>query len=98
MWTFADWITRKSQVLKSLIVAPLLPDMDQLTQIMKVTGVPGPEFIQKLDSLEVGLIVINIFVFSLSNYSLTVISLRISKNKADAKYDFSLRAENAASL
>lgn len=27
--------------------------MDQLTQIMKVTGVPGPEFIQKLDSLEV---------------------------------------------
>ncbi|XP_068187706.1 mitogen-activated protein kinase 13 [Antennarius striatus] len=26
--------------------------MDQLTQIMKVTGVPGPEFIQKLDSLE----------------------------------------------
>uniref|UniRef100_A0A8C5H645 mitogen-activated protein kinase n=1 Tax=Gouania willdenowi TaxID=441366 RepID=A0A8C5H645_GOUWI len=28
--------------------------MDQLTQIMKVTGVPGPEFIQKLDSPEVG--------------------------------------------
>lgn len=28
--------------------------MDQLTQIMKVTGVPGHEFIQKLDSLEVG--------------------------------------------
>uniref|UniRef100_A0A8C4NPN6 mitogen-activated protein kinase n=1 Tax=Dicentrarchus labrax TaxID=13489 RepID=A0A8C4NPN6_DICLA len=26
--------------------------MDQLTQILKVTGVPGPEFIQKLDSLE----------------------------------------------
>ncbi|XP_019728696.1 mitogen-activated protein kinase 13 [Hippocampus comes] len=26
--------------------------MDQLTQIMKVTGVPGPEFIQKLDSPE----------------------------------------------
>lgn len=31
---------------------PLL-DMDQLTQIMKVTGVPGPEFIQKLDTPEV---------------------------------------------
>lgn len=29
--------------------------MDQLTQIMKVTGVPGPEFIQKLDSIEVKL-------------------------------------------
>lgn len=28
--------------------------MDQLTQIMKVTGVPGPEFVQKLDSPEVG--------------------------------------------
>lgn len=28
--------------------------MDQLTQIMKVTGVPGPEFIQKLDTPEVG--------------------------------------------
>lgn len=27
--------------------------MDQLTQIMKVTGIPGPEFIQKLDSIEV---------------------------------------------
>lgn len=27
--------------------------MDQLTQIMKVTGVPGTEFIQKLDSVEV---------------------------------------------
>ncbi|XP_024231187.1 mitogen-activated protein kinase 13 isoform X2 [Oncorhynchus tshawytscha] len=27
-------------------------DMDQLTQIMKVTGVPGPDFIQKLDSQE----------------------------------------------
>uniref|UniRef100_A0A3Q3FFW0 mitogen-activated protein kinase n=1 Tax=Labrus bergylta TaxID=56723 RepID=A0A3Q3FFW0_9LABR len=27
-------------------------DMDQLTQIMKVTGVPGSEFIQKLDSPE----------------------------------------------
>uniref|UniRef100_A0A672JGA6 mitogen-activated protein kinase n=1 Tax=Salarias fasciatus TaxID=181472 RepID=A0A672JGA6_SALFA len=27
--------------------------MDQLTQIMKVTGVPGPEFVQKLDSPEV---------------------------------------------
>ena len=27
--------------------------MDQLTQIMKVTGVPGKEFIQKLDSPEV---------------------------------------------
>uniref|UniRef100_A0A3P8PZR7 mitogen-activated protein kinase n=1 Tax=Astatotilapia calliptera TaxID=8154 RepID=A0A3P8PZR7_ASTCA len=27
-------------------------DMDQLTQIMKVTGVPGPEFIQKLDTPE----------------------------------------------
>ncbi|XP_061112992.1 mitogen-activated protein kinase 13 [Conger conger] len=26
--------------------------MDQLTQIMKVTGVPGPEFIHKLDSQE----------------------------------------------
>uniref|UniRef100_A0A8C6SYU7 mitogen-activated protein kinase n=1 Tax=Neogobius melanostomus TaxID=47308 RepID=A0A8C6SYU7_9GOBI len=26
--------------------------MDQLTQIMKVTGVPGPEFIQKLDTPE----------------------------------------------
>uniref|UniRef100_A0A8C6MEN1 mitogen-activated protein kinase n=1 Tax=Nothobranchius furzeri TaxID=105023 RepID=A0A8C6MEN1_NOTFU len=26
--------------------------MDQLTQIMKVTGVPGPEFIQKLESQE----------------------------------------------
>uniref|UniRef100_A0A672JDC3 mitogen-activated protein kinase n=1 Tax=Salarias fasciatus TaxID=181472 RepID=A0A672JDC3_SALFA len=26
--------------------------MDQLTQIMKVTGVPGPEFVQKLDSPE----------------------------------------------
>ncbi|XP_023846698.1 mitogen-activated protein kinase 13 isoform X1 [Salvelinus sp. IW2-2015] len=26
--------------------------MDQLTQIMKVTGVPGPDFIQKLDSQE----------------------------------------------
>ncbi|CAG01722.1 unnamed protein product, partial [Tetraodon nigroviridis] len=26
--------------------------MDQLTQIMKVTGVPGPEFVQKLDSIE----------------------------------------------
>lgn len=27
--------------------------MDQLTQILKVTGVPGPEFVQKLDSPEV---------------------------------------------
>lgn len=35
----------------------LLLDMDQLTQIMKVTGVPGPEFIQKLDSVEVCLTV-----------------------------------------
>uniref|UniRef100_A0A3P9LV88 mitogen-activated protein kinase n=1 Tax=Oryzias latipes TaxID=8090 RepID=A0A3P9LV88_ORYLA len=26
--------------------------MDQLTQILKVTGVPGPEFVQKLDSPE----------------------------------------------
>uniref|UniRef100_A0A672YI51 mitogen-activated protein kinase n=1 Tax=Sphaeramia orbicularis TaxID=375764 RepID=A0A672YI51_9TELE len=26
--------------------------MDQLTQIMKVTGVPGPEFVQKLDTPE----------------------------------------------
>lgn len=34
------------------ILTPLLPDMDQLTQIMKVTGVPGPEFVQKLDSPE----------------------------------------------
>lgn len=33
--------------------------MDQLTQIMKVTGVPGPEFIQKLDTPEVGRTVIN---------------------------------------
>lgn len=39
---------------------PLLPDMDQLTQIMKVTGVPGPEFIQKLDSPEVGQITIGV--------------------------------------
>uniref|UniRef100_A0A7N6ATH5 mitogen-activated protein kinase n=1 Tax=Anabas testudineus TaxID=64144 RepID=A0A7N6ATH5_ANATE len=44
--------------------------MDQLTQIMKVTGVPGPEFIQKLDSLEVGLIVLYRFVPSLSCYNL----------------------------
>lgn len=29
--------------------------MDQLTQIMKVTGVPGPDFIKKLDSQEVQL-------------------------------------------
>lgn len=28
-------------------------DMDQLTQIMKVTGTPGPEFIDKLESQEV---------------------------------------------
>jgi len=27
--------------------------MDQLTQIMKVTGTPGPEFIEKLESPEV---------------------------------------------
>lgn len=39
-------------------MTPVLPDMDQLTQIMKVTGVPGPEFIQKLDSLEVGQIAV----------------------------------------
>lgn len=60
--------------MKSLIVTPLLPDMDQLTQIMKVTGVPGPEFIQKLDSLEVGLVVINMFV-SICSY--TGMSLRV---------------------
>lgn len=39
---------------KSFTVTCLQPDMDQLTQIMKVNGVPGPEFIQKLDSPEVG--------------------------------------------
>lgn len=27
--------------------------MDQLVQIMKVTGTPGPEFIEKLESQEV---------------------------------------------
>uniref|UniRef100_A0A674P653 mitogen-activated protein kinase n=1 Tax=Takifugu rubripes TaxID=31033 RepID=A0A674P653_TAKRU len=36
--------------------------MDQLTQIMKVTGVPGPEFIQKLDSIEVHLIILYVLV------------------------------------
>uniref|UniRef100_A0A7N8X2A3 mitogen-activated protein kinase n=1 Tax=Mastacembelus armatus TaxID=205130 RepID=A0A7N8X2A3_9TELE len=34
--------------------------MDQLTQIMKVTGVPGPEFIQKLDSPEVGITAVDL--------------------------------------
>uniref|UniRef100_A0AAY4DMK0 mitogen-activated protein kinase n=1 Tax=Denticeps clupeoides TaxID=299321 RepID=A0AAY4DMK0_9TELE len=32
--------------------------MDQLTQIMRVTGVPGPEFVNKLDSQEVFLILV----------------------------------------
>lgn len=40
--------------LNPLIKTHLQTDMDQLTQIMKVTGVPGPEFVQKLDSPEVG--------------------------------------------
>lgn len=48
--------TRGSRVL-SLTATFSLLDMDQLTQIMKVTGVPGPEFIQKLDSVEVCLTV-----------------------------------------
>lgn len=41
-----------------LTIPSSLLDMDQLTQIMKVTGVPGTEFIQKLDSIEVGLITV----------------------------------------
>uniref|UniRef100_A0A673X5K2 mitogen-activated protein kinase n=1 Tax=Salmo trutta TaxID=8032 RepID=A0A673X5K2_SALTR len=36
--------------------------MDQLTQIMKVTGVPGPDFIQKLDSQEVEVLELIIFL------------------------------------
>uniref|UniRef100_A0A7N8Y1G9 mitogen-activated protein kinase n=1 Tax=Mastacembelus armatus TaxID=205130 RepID=A0A7N8Y1G9_9TELE len=36
--------------------------MDQLTQIMKVTGVPGPEFIQKLDSPEVGITAVGVYL------------------------------------
>uniref|UniRef100_A0A7N8X9J8 mitogen-activated protein kinase n=1 Tax=Mastacembelus armatus TaxID=205130 RepID=A0A7N8X9J8_9TELE len=36
--------------------------MDQLTQIMKVTGVPGPEFIQKLDSPEVGITAVGVCI------------------------------------
>ncbi|KAG9332723.1 hypothetical protein JZ751_014822 [Albula glossodonta] len=37
--------------------------MDQLTQIMKVTGIPGPEFIHKLDSQEA-----RSYVLSLPHY------------------------------
>lgn len=56
--TFVFWCkTTRGPAVFSLTLTFLLLDMDQLTQIMKVTGVPGPEFIQKLDSVEVCLTV-----------------------------------------
>ena len=51
--------------------------MDQLTQIMKVTGVPGPEFVQKLDTQEVGHnTVCRKCTCASQNYSLTEVAFK----------------------
>uniref|UniRef100_A0A672YIB4 mitogen-activated protein kinase n=1 Tax=Sphaeramia orbicularis TaxID=375764 RepID=A0A672YIB4_9TELE len=44
--------TGKTITAVNILLYMLTPYMDQLTQIMKVTGVPGPEFVQKLDTPE----------------------------------------------
>lgn len=55
----------------------LWSDMDQLTQIMKVTGVPGPEFVQKLDTQEVGRnTVCRKYTCISQNYSLTEVAFK----------------------
>ncbi|KPP69754.1 hypothetical protein Z043_111468 [Scleropages formosus] len=50
--SWEKWLTGKRSS-KEKTVSFIHPYMDQLTQIMKTTGVPGPDFIKKLDSQEI---------------------------------------------
>lgn len=71
--------TSRGPAALSLTRTFLLLDMDQLTQIMKVTGVPGPEFIQKLDSAEVCLSVATKFcIDQLEQYSQICVAIYMS--------------------